>query len=315
MAYLDNLDINNIHHEVYIEGQNNESNNYNNNNVGNNNNYLGNNNNLGNNYNNNLGNYTNNNLNKKVEKPSNIIEEAYIEKLEKEEDKDIGFDLSLLKRDKLYANLIHFDSKITNEENYDYYCKFKVDVVGGYHAIDNLEILKEYLKAIEDKKIPFIVISSGSNGKDVIKICKQYSFIKEVIIFCGNLEYNKHYLKEYPGYVKKVSNKIGEIYKYIKTFGEDYKDGIQKYKKHFIFQSEFIEMDRQLEQCPVISAYEYDNCYFLIHRAYAHFFGDIDNKNIKARFTSSNYDIIEDYIENTKLEEKKKNNLKICLVN
>ena len=267
-GYLNN---NNIQNEVYIEGQNNASNNYNNNNVGNyNNNYLGNYNynNLGNyNYNNNnLGNnnYNNNNLNKKVEKPSNIIEEAYIEKLEKEEDKDIGFDLGLLKRDKLYVNLIHFDSNLTNEENYYYFCKFKVDVVGGYHAIDNLEILKEYLKAIEDKKIPFIVISSGSNGKDVIKICKQYSFIKEVIIFCGNLEYNKHYLKEYPGYVKKVSNKIGEIYKYIKTFGENYKDGIQKYKKHFIFQSEFIEMDKQLEQCPVISAYEYDNCYFLI---------------------------------------------------
>ena len=304
----------NIQHEVYIEGQNNASNNYNNNNnVGNyNNNYLGNynNNNLGNyNYNNNnLGNnnYNNNNLNKKVEKPSNIIEEAYIEKLEKEEDKDIGFDLGLLKRDKLYVNLIHFDSNLTNEENYHYFCKFKVDVVGGYHSIDNLEILKEYLKAIEDKKIPFIVNSSGSNGKDVIKICKQYSFIKEVIIFCGNLEYNKHYLKEYPRYVKKVSNKIGEIYKYIKTFGENYKDGIQKYKKHFIFQSEFIEMDRQLEQCPVISAYEYDKCYFLIHRAYAHFFGDINNKNSKAKFTSSNYDIIKKYIENAKLEEEEK---------
>ena len=38
MADLDNLDINNIHHEVFIEGQNNEPNNYNNNNYGNNNN-------------------------------------------------------------------------------------------------------------------------------------------------------------------------------------------------------------------------------------------------------------------------------------
>ena len=201
---------------------------------------------------------------------------------------------------------------MTKKENYDYYCKFKVDVVGGYHAIDDLEILKKYLKAIENKNIPFIVISSGSDGENVIQICKQYSFIKEVIIFCRNLGYNEHYLKEYPGYVKKVLNRIKKIYEYIKTFGENYKDGINKYKKsnHFIFPSEFIEMDRQLEQCPVISAYEYDNCYFLIHRAYAHFFGDINNKKSKAKFTSSNYNIIEDYIEKNKLEEKEKDKLK-----
>ena len=65
-------------------------------------------------------------------------------------------------------------------------------------------------------------------------------------------------------------------------------------------------MDRQLEQCPVISAYEYDNCYFLIHRAYAHFFGDINDKNSKAEFTSSNYEKIKEYLENAKLEEEEK---------
>ena len=69
-------------------------------------------------------------------------------------------------------------------------------------------------------------------------------------------------------------------------------------------------MNRQLEQCPVISAYEYDNCYFLIHRVYAHFFGDINDKNSKAIFSSSNYKKIEEYIENIKLEEEEKNDLK-----
>ena len=37
-------------------------------------------------------------------------------------------------------------------------------------------------------------------------------------------------------------------------------------------------MEKQFEQCPVISASEYDNCYFLIHKAYAYFFGDINSK-------------------------------------
>ena len=87
-GYLKNY---NIQHEVYKEGQNKVSYNYN---LGYNNN-----NNLGNNYyNNNLDINNNNNINKIVKK-ANIIEEACIDKFKKS-DKDIGFDLSLLKRDK-----------------------------------------------------------------------------------------------------------------------------------------------------------------------------------------------------------------------
>ena len=235
-----------------------------------------------------------------------IKKECYIDNVADEVNKDIGFDLSLLRRDELHVNLIHFDLRMTNEENYKYFSKFKVDVVGGFHAMDDLEIFKKYLKAIENKNIPFIVISSGSSGKDVIPICKNYSFVKEVIIFCGNYEYNKHYIKEYPGYVKKVFTSIETVYEYIKTFGENYKEGIKKYKKsnHFIFPSEFIKMNRQLEQCPVISAYEYDNCYFLIHRAYAHFFGDMNNKNSKPEFTSNNFKVIQKYIKDSQIIKK-----------
>ena len=123
------------------------------------------------------------------------------------------------------------------------------------------------------------------------------------------MEHNNHYLKEYPGYVNKVLNNLDKLYEYIKTFGEKYIISIKKFKNHFIFHSKTIQMDRQLEQCPIISAYEYDKCYFLIHRAYAHFFGDMNNKNSKAIFTSSNYDKIKDYMENAKLEKEEKENL------
>ena len=53
--------------------------------------------------------------------------------------------------------------------------------------------------------------------------CKKYPFIKEVIIFCLNYSYNKHYIKEYPGYVKKVLTSIDSVYDYIRTFGDEYK--------------------------------------------------------------------------------------------
>ena len=121
----------NIQNEVYIEGQNNVINNYNNN-LGyyNNNNFINYNNFINNNnYNNFINNNNYNNNNKIINKPSNIIEEAFIDKLVKEENKDIGFDLKLLKRKKLDVNLIHFDTNLTNKENYYFFCKFKVDVV------------------------------------------------------------------------------------------------------------------------------------------------------------------------------------------
>ena len=232
-----------------------------------------------------------------------IVLECYIDNIVEEEDKDIGFDLSLLDRNELYVNLIHFDLNMLNDENYEYYNDFKVDVIGGFQAIDDLEMLKKYLKVINNKKIPFIVISSGSSGKDVIPICQKYSFVKEVIIFCGNYDHNKHYLKEYPGYVKKVSTDINDVYKYIKSFGKDqYKEGIKNYLEsdHFIFSLEDIQMNKQLEQCPVISAYEYDKCYFLVHRAYAHFFGNMDDTK-EVIFTKSNFNKIKEYINSSDL--------------
>ena len=60
-------------------------------------------------------------------------------------------------------------------------------------------------------------------------------------------------------------------------------------------------MNKQLEQCPVISAYEYDKCYFLIHRAYAHFFGDMKDKRSLPTLGYSNFKIIKDYINKSKI--------------
>ena len=147
---------------------------------------------------------------------------GYIDNLKEESKKElaqkIGFDMNLIKRDELNINLIHFDLHMTNGENYRYFNNFKVDVVGGFHAMDDINIFKKFLEKISKKNIPFLVISSGSSAKDILPICKQYSFIKEVIIFCMNYGYHKHYIDEYPGYVNKVTTSISELYQYLKTF-------------------------------------------------------------------------------------------------
>ena len=240
-----------------------------------------------------------------------IIEEAFIDNLYEEENKEIGFDFSLLKRNELYVNLIHFDSKMRNGENYGYYNNFKVDVVGGFLAMDDLEMFKKYLEAIENKNIPFVVITSGSSGSDVIPICQKYKFVKEVIIFCMNYDFNKHYIKDYPGYVKKVLTSKEKLYEYLKTFGHNKNESINNYinSDSFIFSSEDIQMNRQLEQCPVISAYEYDKLYFLIHRAYAHFFEDINDKK-EVTFKNFNFKKVKDYILASKIiKDTSKNDL------
>ena len=169
--------------------------------------------------------------------------------------------------------LIYFDLNMRNEENYDYYINFKIDVVGGFYAIDNLDILKKYLDTIKLKNIPFIVISSGASGKKVINLTLNYSFVKEVIIFCYNYNYNKHYLEEYPGYVKKIFTNKESLYNYLKQFSfSNSGNEIGNY-----FSEEQIKMDKQIEQCPLITSKEYDECYFLVHRAYSHFFGNMLN--------------------------------------
>ena len=223
---------------------------------------------------------------------------GFIDNIKNEIDISIGFDMSLIKRNELNVNLIHFDSNMTNSENYEYFNNFKVDVVGGFYAIDDITIFRNYLEKIKEKNIPFIVICSGSAGKDIIPICKKYSFIKEVIIFCMNYSYNEHYINDYPGYVKKVLTSIDSVYDYIKTFGEKYKQEIDLYhtNEKYEFSQEEISMNKQFLQCPVITAEEYDRCYFLVHRAYAHFFGDMDNKYEKPKFIYQNYNKIVDCI-------------------
>ena len=219
-----------------------------------------------------------------------------------------------MKRDELNINLIYFDLNMTNKENYKYFSKFKVDVVGGFHAIDDLNVLKNYLEKIKEKNISFIVISSGSSGKDVIPLCKNYPFIKEVIIFCKNYNYNEHYINEYPEYVKKVLTNIKQVYEYIKTFGKDKdKDEIENdlEEDKYIFSSDEIKMDKQIQQCPLISSFEYDKLFFLVHKIYSHFFGDINNKYEPSLFKTENFDKILNYLDQLKFENDKEKNLMI----
>ena len=63
--------------------------------------------------------------------PFDISGVGFINNIKNKIDLNLGFDMSLIKRDELNVNLIHFDKNMTNSENYDFSNSFKVDVVGG----------------------------------------------------------------------------------------------------------------------------------------------------------------------------------------
>ena len=50
------------------------------------------------------------------------------------------------RKDLFYLNLIHYDENLKNPENLNFYYKpTKLNVVGGYHGIDDFEIFKKYM--------------------------------------------------------------------------------------------------------------------------------------------------------------------------
>ena len=179
-----------------------------------------------------------------------VKKEAFIDKLKNEEDKEICFELKYLERKELNVNLIYFDKNMKGQ-NYEYFNIFKTNVVGGFFGIDDIDFFKSYLEVINDKKIPFIIVSSGRGVDEygIIEICKKYPFIKEVIIFCGTLSAHENKTKQYPDYVKKVFNNFKKVHNYIKSLGANINGKeIKEYinSDPFFFSNEDIQMDNNL---------------------------------------------------------------------
>ena len=247
---------------------------------------------------------------KKPVKFINNLKDAMIDFYQNNEkkEKDVSEYINTnLKQNELNINLIHIDLNPMTNENYFYFNQFKVNVIGDFLRIDDLSILEEYLEKIKDKEIPFIVMTSGSAGKDVITRCLKYSFVKEVIIFCQNYKYNEHYLDEYPCYVKQVLTTLEQIKNYIKELGSEYKEGIEKFMMGY--SNIFSRYDHQLEECPLISAYEYDTYYFLVHKLFANFFINFNKKDTFSLFKKDNINAVLEYVSKLKFEKEEDKNL------
>ena len=171
------------------------------------------------------------------------------------------------RKDLFYLNLIHYDENMKNSENIDYYKRFKLNVVGGFHGIDNFEIFKKYIEKIKtsDQKIHYILVTSGSSSEKILDYCHDCEFIKEFIIFC-------FYLDKYKKMYDKDTEKGKKYYK-LKLISANYSQ-VENYLANKKFDNSEIDMDKQITFTPIITYFEYEKCYFSIHRLISYFFDE-----------------------------------------
>lgn len=246
-----------------------------------------------------------------------IHNEAAFDLIKSKKDENIGFNpnLVLKNREELKINLLYFDEEITkSKDSYNYYKQFKVNVLGGFYACDDKEFYKKYLdeiNKIQPKIPPYVVVTYPNYFERIYNISKGYNFVKEIIIISRIKKKYEKYLKSHKKLLKFIAKDYEELIKYLKSLGEN--KGINFILDLFLkkkkFTSEDIQMNRQLCICPIITSYEYDQLYFLFHRAIAHFFtNDSNNKNPKdeeyPKFDQENYDKIKEYIFKSEMREQ-----------
>ena len=171
------------------------------------------------------------------------------------------------RKDLFYLNLIHYDENMKNSENIDYYKRFKLNVVGGFHAIDNFEIFKKFIEKMKNNpnKIHYILVTSGSASEKIMKYCHDFEFIKEIIIVCYDLrKYKKMYDK---------NTEMGQKFYKLKLISASYSQ-VEDYLSKIKFDNSEIAYYKQLTFTPIISYFEYEKCYFSIHRLISYFFDE-----------------------------------------
>ena len=156
---------------------------------------------------------------------------------------------------KLKINLIFFYENIT-EENVFLYNRLKLEVQGGFFGVIDVDVLIKLLSKIEALNSPFILISTGSSFQKINYICNRFACIKNIIIYCLEVEKYK-FLFQNNKSVNLISNRIYEINEYLDEISleEDYDKNIKNL----------------INYNPLISIYEYENYYYIYHEILSFF--------------------------------------------
>ena len=127
----------------------------------------------------------------------------------------------------------------------------------------------------------------------------------------------EEYLVTYKKLLKHISKGYDDLVDYLKKMGDltsNWNSFLRLFSSNRIFTSKEIQMDRQLSTCPIITAYEYDQLYFIVHRAYAHFF---TNESLKRdpkyekwpTFEDLNLKKVKEFLDKLDIDKKERKEL------
>ena len=252
-----------------------------------------------------------------------FIAKGYIDNYKNEKDPLIGFYPEIVLKNRLNINLIYFDEYMRKScESYFYYKTFKTKVAGGFYASDEINIFENYLYNINelDNTPPYVVVTYPHNFESVYNICANYRYIKEIILLSSVPHYFRPYLQSHSFLLKYIASSYDDLMNYLQKMGDmvsSWKYRFRFFFRNRIFTYDNIQMKRQLSYCPIITAYEYDELYFIVHRAFAHFFneeedakfGDLNLRKVKEFINESKCDLLNDQTRkelNLKFEELNK---------
>ena len=200
-------------------------------------------------------------------------------------------DFSDIEKQNLYVNIIHFDKNLKNKENIEYYRYLSVKTVGSYYPFNDFDMIKLFLSKLYNQ-IPYchyILITSGSESKQILEEFHKFHFLTDIIIFC----FNKN----------KYLNLLNNQYKKLKLITDDFKELIK-----FIESIKFSEIDLNLNYhlplTPLITYYVYKKNLFPVHRILAYFFEEKFQG-----FSYEYFEISKKFLENSTLEEDVKNKI------
>ena len=195
-------------------------------------------------------------------------------------------DFSNVKKGDIYVNLIHYDKNLKNEENFEYYRYFCINILGCYCPFDDFDMLKLFLSKL--RQIPFspsyILMTSGSEAEKILKEFNDIEFIDDIIIFYLKIE-SYHNLKNTYNKIKVVTNEFDKVVKFLKT-------------KHFPKYD--LNMDNHLLLTPLLTYFDYKKALFPVHKILAKFFKPEYNNKY---FSTAKIFIEESTIEN-EIKEK-----------
>ena len=162
-----------------------------------------------------------------------------------------------IRRDKLFINLIFYDENKTKENKF-IYDALQLNVVGYFYGLRDINVLRKLLTKLDQNKKPFILLSSGSCFSKVYSSAFFSKSIQSMIIYCMN---KAKYIAEFKNFKKLelIENDFDVVQKFLKT-------------KRFNPSDIKMELSKEINYNPLISLYEYENCYFVFHKALSFFF-------------------------------------------